>query len=105
MAQPVEGTDDEVKLQELRREFLNFFHVIINNDLGRVFVSDGMPLRLVKLRTIEANSDIWTDNFPIFDRIVQAIDHFARENKDPQTQKLALGLMCRMCTVSITLLA
>ena len=46
MAQPVEGTDDEVKLQELRREFLNFFHVVINNDLGRVFVSDGMLLKL-----------------------------------------------------------
>ena len=44
MAQPVEGTDDKVKLQELRREFLNFFHVVINNDLGRVFVSDGMSL-------------------------------------------------------------
>ncbi|KAF8422384.1 armadillo-type protein [Tirmania nivea] len=78
MAQPVEGTDDEVKLQELRREFLNFFHVIINNDLGKVFVSDV--------------------NLPIFDQIVQAIDHFARDNKDPQTQKLAFGLMCRMCT-------
>jgi len=102
MAQPVEGTDDEVKLQELRREFLNFFHVVINNDLGRVFVSDGMPFKLVILRIMEANFCTWTVNLAIFDQIVHAIDHFARDNKDPQTQKLSFGLMSRMCTVSIT---
>ena len=42
MSEPVEGTDDAIHLAELRREFLGFILVIINNDLGRVFVSDGL---------------------------------------------------------------
>ncbi|KAF8471802.1 Exportin-T [Kalaharituber pfeilii] len=76
MAQPAEGTDDEIQLNELRREFLNFFLVIINNDLGKVLVSE--------------------QNLPMFEQIVQAIEHFAKENKDPQTQKMAFGLMNKM---------
>jgi exportin-T len=33
------GTDDEIQLEELRREYLNFILVILNNELAGVFVS------------------------------------------------------------------
>lgn len=58
MAQPIEGTDDEIKLQELRREFLTFVHVVINNDLGDVFISDGEYPRQNILRFHFANGGI-----------------------------------------------
>lgn len=100
MAQPVEGTDDEIKLQELRREFLTFVHVIINNDLGDVFISDGEYLNQNILRPHIANSSTSKVNLSIFDQVVPAINHFARDNKEPQTQKLAFSLMSKMCNVS-----
>jgi exportin-T len=42
LSEPVTGTDDQVQLTDLRREFLNFTLTILNNDLGQVFVSEGM---------------------------------------------------------------
>lgn len=39
LAEPITGTDDEVQLAELRREYLTFVQVILNNDLGAVLVS------------------------------------------------------------------
>jgi exportin-T len=35
------GTDDEIQLAELRREYLNFIVVVLNHGLGSVFVSNG----------------------------------------------------------------
>ena len=35
------GTDDEIQLAELRREYLNFIVVVLNQGLGSVFVSNG----------------------------------------------------------------
>jgi exportin-T len=35
------GTDDEIQLAELRREYLNFIIVVLNQGLGSVLVSDG----------------------------------------------------------------
>ncbi|KAH8595707.1 armadillo-type protein [Bisporella sp. PMI_857] len=40
LAEPVTGTDDEIQLAELRREYLTFVQIILNNDLGAVLVSD-----------------------------------------------------------------
>lgn len=40
LAEPVTGTDDEVQLGELRREYLSFLLVILDNDLGNVLVSE-----------------------------------------------------------------
>jgi exportin-T len=40
LAEPVTGTDDEIQLAELRREYLQFLQIILNNDLGAVLVSD-----------------------------------------------------------------
>lgn len=35
------GTDDEIQLTELRREYLNFITVVLQHGLGSVFVSNG----------------------------------------------------------------
>ena len=41
IAEPVAGTDDEIQLTELKREYLAFLLVILNNDLESVLVSQG----------------------------------------------------------------
>ena len=46
LAEPTAGTDDEIQLAELRREYLNFILIILNQDLGSVLVSNGMQLHL-----------------------------------------------------------
>ncbi|KAI0390814.1 Exportin-T [Xylariaceae sp. FL0594] len=40
LREPISGTDDEIQLAELRREYLTFLGVILNNDLGGVLVSE-----------------------------------------------------------------
>ncbi|KAL3428116.1 exportin-t protein [Phlyctema vagabunda] len=37
--EPISGTDDEIQLAELQREYLTFIQIILNNNLGDVFVS------------------------------------------------------------------
>ncbi|KAK3313408.1 Exportin-T [Apodospora peruviana] len=39
LSEPINGTDDEIQLQELRREYITFVQVILLNDLGGVLVS------------------------------------------------------------------
>ena len=39
ISEPINGTDDEIQLQELQREFVSFIQVILINDLGGVLVS------------------------------------------------------------------
>ncbi|CCC12075.1 hypothetical protein SMACR_02296 [Sordaria macrospora] len=39
LSEPINGTDDEIQLQELRREYVSFVQVILINDLGGVLVS------------------------------------------------------------------
>jgi exportin-T len=41
LAEETTGTDDEIQLAELRREYLQFLLVILNQDLGSVLVSNG----------------------------------------------------------------
>lgn len=40
--EPASGTDDEIQLAELKREYLNFLLVLLNNDLQSVLVSEGI---------------------------------------------------------------
>ncbi|OLN83413.1 Exportin-T [Colletotrichum chlorophyti] len=40
LSEPVTGTDDEIQLGELRREYLSFLLVILNNELQSVFISE-----------------------------------------------------------------
>ncbi len=39
-----EGTDDEILVADLRREYLNFFLIVLNNGLAPVFVSPGTSI-------------------------------------------------------------
>jgi exportin-T len=43
LAEPTAGTDDEIQLGELRREYLNFLLILLNQDLGSVLVSNSKP--------------------------------------------------------------
>lgn len=72
------GTDDEIELAELKREYLNFLLVILGNDLGSVLVSN--------------------TNQPIFESVISSIEHLARDVEDFPSAKMALQLLSRMCT-------
>ncbi|CUS09256.1 unnamed protein product [Tuber aestivum] len=63
------GTDDEIQAAELRKEYLDFLLVILNNDLGLVLVSEG------------------------------TVQHFAKEVNDLPTSKLAFSVMGKMSIV------
>lgn len=40
LSEPITGTDDEIQLAELRREYLSFLGIILNNNLAEVLVSE-----------------------------------------------------------------
>ena len=41
ISEPTSGTDDEIQLAELKRDYLGFLLVILNNELGSVLISGG----------------------------------------------------------------
>ncbi|KAJ4331700.1 pre-tRNA nuclear export protein [Ascochyta clinopodiicola] len=73
------GTDDEIQLAELRREYLNFITVVLNQNLGSVLVSNA--------------------NQATFEPIVTSIETFARDTRDYQTARLAICVIIRMIEV------
>ncbi|KAI6246147.1 Exportin-T [Erysiphe necator] len=58
LAEPISGTDDEIQLAELRREYLTFIQVILNNELGIVLISES--------------------NQGIFEHLIHSISNLAR---------------------------
>lgn len=44
IGETVQGTDDAIQLAELKREYLGFLIIILNNNLENVFVSKGLSL-------------------------------------------------------------
>lgn len=40
LTEPIHGTDDEIQLAELRREYLSFIQIILNNSLEGVLISE-----------------------------------------------------------------
>lgn len=40
LGEPISGTDDEIQLAELRREYLSFIQIILNNGLEGVLISE-----------------------------------------------------------------
>jgi exportin-T len=73
------GTDDEIELAELKREYLNFLLIILANDLESVLVS--------------------TANQSMFDTIVGTLDHFAKDIEDYPTARMSFMVMAKMCSV------
>lgn len=73
------GTDDEIQLGELRREYLGFLLVLLGNNLESVLVS--------------------TTNQAIFETIVTTVEHFAKETGEHPDAKLALSVFTKMSSV------
>jgi exportin-T len=76
---PASGTDDEIELAELKREYLNFLMIVLSNDLGSVLIS--------------------AINQPVFESVITSIEHLARDANDCPSAKMALMLLTKMCTV------
>ncbi|OAX82739.1 exportin-T [Emergomyces africanus] len=76
---PTTGTDDEIQLAELKREFLHFLLILLNNNLGTVIIS--------------------TTNQPIFEAVITTIERFARDVDDFPTAKMAFSVLSRMCNL------
>ena len=79
LSTPASGTDDEIELAELKREYLNFLLVILNNDLGGVIVSN-----------INQGS---------FETVISTIEHFTKDTDDFPTAKMAFQVLSKMCTI------
>lgn len=76
MREETSGTDDEIQLAELKREFLSFLLVVLNNNLEAVFVS-GI-------------------NQSIFGAAVSTIEDLAKDITDFPTARLSLAVLVRM---------
>ncbi|KAJ5149066.1 hypothetical protein N7448_000644 [Penicillium atrosanguineum] len=76
IADPTTGTDDEIQLAELKREYLNFLLAVLNNDLGAVIISER--------------------NQPIFETVITTIEHFAKDIEDFTTAKMAFSVLSKM---------
>ncbi|KAJ5934611.1 hypothetical protein N7466_004158 [Penicillium verhagenii] len=76
IADPTTGTDDEIQLAELKREYLNFLLAVFNNDLGAVIISER--------------------NQPMFDTVITTIEHFAKDIEDFTTAKMAFSVLHKM---------
>ena len=76
---PANGTDEEVQLAELKREYLNFLLVILGNGLGGIIVS--------------------TNNQQYFEQVIESIEHFTKDVSDLTTAKMAFQLLSRMCII------
>lgn len=68
LAEPITGTDDEIQLAELRREYLTFVQIILNEGLGAILVSDSNqgffePL-IVSVTTLAKTVNPGTGNLP-----------------------------------------
>jgi exportin-T len=78
-AEPVSGTDDQIQLAELRREYLNFINALLTHNLGSVLVS--------------------ATNQSTFETIITSIDSFARDTTDYPNARLAITVLIRMTSV------
>lgn len=76
MNEPTTGTDDEIQLQELKREYLGFLIIILNNDLQSSLVSG--------------------TNQAVFATVISTIEHLAKDISDYPTAKLAFSVLTRM---------
>ncbi|APA10228.1 hypothetical protein SS1G_07334 [Sclerotinia sclerotiorum 1980 UF-70] len=80
LSEPVTGTDDGIQLAELRREYLSFVTVILNNELGSVLVSE--------------------QNQAFFDPLVQSVTTLAKtvtnETGNLAASKIAFSVMTKM---------
>ncbi|KAL2369001.1 pre-tRNA nuclear export protein [Blastomyces gilchristii] len=79
ISDPTTGTDDEIQLAELKREYLHFLLILLNHNLGPVIIS--------------------STNQPIFETVITTIEHFARDVDDFPTAKMAFSVLSRMSSL------
>ncbi|KAL1984008.1 hypothetical protein VTN96DRAFT_9693 [Rasamsonia emersonii] len=78
IADPTRGTDDEIQLAELKREYLSFLLALLHNDLGSVIISQA--------------------NQSIFETVISTIEHFAKDVDDFTTAKMAFSVLSKMAS-------
>ncbi|KAI9736943.1 MAG: pre-tRNA nuclear export protein [Cirrosporium novae-zelandiae] len=78
IAEPPAGTDDEIQSAELKREYLNFLLVILNNDLGSILISPR--------------------NQGAFETVISMLELFAKDSNDFPTSKMAFLVLSKMAT-------
>ncbi|KAF4975488.1 hypothetical protein FZEAL_7726 [Fusarium zealandicum] len=80
LTEPIAGTDDEIQLAELRREYLSFLQIILNNGLEGVLVSES--------------------NQGFFEPMISSIIELAKTLEgNIGGSRLAFTLMMRMATI------
>ncbi|WZH44430.1 armadillo-type protein [Fusarium acuminatum] len=80
LTEPIAGTDDEIQLAELRREYLSFLQIILNNGLDGVLVSES--------------------NQGFFEPMISSIIELAKTLEGNITSsRLAFTLMTRMAAI------
>lgn len=83
LGEPISGTDDEIQLAELRREYLTFLGIILNNDLGGVLVS-------------EANQGFFEE---LLGSILALATEIEPNSGNLPASKIAFSLLSKMATV------
>ncbi|KAI9726575.1 MAG: pre-tRNA nuclear export protein [Chrysothrix sp. TS-e1954] len=78
-SEPLNGTDDNIQLGEVRREYLNFLSSLLNNGLASVLVS--------------------SKNQGNFENVIVSIEHFAKDLKELSDGRLAVSVLNKMCDV------
>lgn len=76
--EPATGTDDEIQLAELKREYLTFLLAVLNNEMGAVIINER--------------------NQSIFEHITATLELFAKDNDDLTTAKMAFSVLKRMAS-------
>ena len=94
IAEPATGTDDEIQLAELKREYLSFLLVILNNNLEAVLVSEGMLS--LDVRLLYNLADLGAANQAGFATVISTIEHLAKDASDFPTAKLAFTVLTKM---------
>jgi exportin-T len=79
LAEPIVGTDDDIQLAELRREYLSFIQIILNNGLDGVLIS-------------QANQGSFETMVSSITDIAKALDHLG-------PSRLAFNVMARMSAI------
>ncbi|GAW11107.1 hypothetical protein ANO14919_004470 [Xylariales sp. No.14919] len=83
LGEPINGTDDEIQLAELRREYLTFLGIILNNELGGVLVS-------------EANQGFFEE---LIGSILALATEIEPESGNIAASKIAFSLLTKMAIV------
>lgn len=83
LSKPVAGTDDEIQLTELRREYLTFVQIILNNDLGSILVS-------------ESNQAMFE---PLIASVILLAKNVSQKSGNLPGSRLAFSVLTRMVTL------